>query len=342
MTQQGANNLERATQARASSAAEFFALIREELAAFEHEFASQIASEVPLIAEIGRYVKDGGGKRIRPALLLLSAKLWGRPVTRSTIRLAVVVEFIHTATLVHDDIIDGAQVRRGRPSVNARWGNQITVLMGDWLYMRAFEMALEERSFEILDLLTQITRKMTEGELIQLGHIGDLFITRERYFEILQRKTAYLFSACAEIGGVLGGASPLEQQALREYGMHLGTAFQLIDDVLDFVADDESLGKPAGNDLREGKLTLPVILLVEKGEPQHLEMVRAVLADGDYRRVTRQELVAVLEAEGCLERAREEARAYAQRASACLRVVVPSPYRDALARIAEFTVERTR
>jgi octaprenyl-diphosphate synthase len=322
--------------------AEIFALIRDELAAFEQEFARQIASDVPLIAEIGRYVKDGGGKRIRPTLLLLSAKLWGHPVTPATIRLAVVVEFIHTATLVHDDIIDGAHVRRGRPSVNARWGNQITVLMGDWLYMRAFEMALEERSFEILDLLTRITRKMTEGELIQLGHIGDLFITRERYFEILRRKTAYLFSACAEIGGILGGASPVEKLALREYGMNLGTAFQLIDDVLDFVADEESLGKPAGSDLREGKLTLPLILLVERGEPRHLEMVRAVLSDGDYTRVTRQELVAVLEAEGFLDRAREEARAYARRASACLRALAPSPYRDALDRIAHFTVERTR
>jgi len=342
MAQQGANNRERTTRTETSSAAEIFALIREELAAFEREFARQMTSEVPLIAEIGQYVKDGGGKRIRPALLLLSAKLWGRAVTPSMIRLAVVVEFIHTATLVHDDIIDGAEMRRGRPSVNARWGNQITVLMGDWLYMRAFEMALEERNFEILDLLTRITRKMTEGELIQLGHIGDLFITRERYFEILRRKTAYLFSACAEIGGILGGASAVEQQALRDYGMHLGTAFQLIDDVLDFVADDESLGKPAGNDLREGKLTLPVILLLERGEPRHLEMVRAVLADGDYRRVARQELVAVLEAEGCLARAREEARAYAQRASACLRVVTPSPYREALERIAEFTVQRTR
>jgi octaprenyl-diphosphate synthase len=342
MAQQGADNRERAIRPEASAAADVFAVIREELAAFEQEFARQIASDVPLIAEIGRYVKDGGGKRIRPALLLLSAKLWGRPVTPSVIRLAVVVEFIHTATLVHDDIIDGAEVRRGRPSVNARWGNQITVLMGDWLYMRAFEMALEERSFEILDLLTRITRKMTEGELIQLGHIGDLFITRERYFEILRRKTAYLFSACAEIGGILGGASSVEQHALREYGMHLGTAFQLIDDVLDFVADEESLGKPAGNDLREGKVTLPVILLIERGEPKHVEMVRAVLADGGYRRVTRQELVAVLEAEGALERAREEARAYARRASACLRGLAPSPYREALDRIAEFTVERTR
>ncbi len=342
MSQRRVENRIGAVRPEVSSAAEIFSLIREELSVFEEEFARQISSEIPLIAEIGRYVRDGGGKRIRPALLLLASKLWGRPITPSTIRMAVVVEFIHTATLVHDDIIDGAQLRRGRPSVNARWGNQITVLMGDWLYMRAFEMALEERDFEILDLLTHITRKMTEGELIQLEHIGDLFITRERYFEILQRKTAYLFSACAEIGGILGGASPSERRALREYGMHLGTAFQLIDDVLDFIADEESLGKPAGNDLREGKLTLPLILLVERGVPEHVEMVRTVLADGDYTRVPRQELVAVLEAEGVMDRAREEARLYARRASACLRVLAPSPYRDALDRIARFTIERTR
>ncbi len=342
MTQQRTENSIHAARPETSPVAEVFALIRDELAAFEQEFARQIASEVSLIAEIGQYVKDGQGKRIRPALLLLSAKLWGRPVTPSTIRLAVVVEFIHTATLVHDDIIDGAEMRRGRPSVNARWGNQITVLMGDWLYMRAFEMALEERNFEILDLLTRITRKMTEGELIQLGHLGDLFVTRERYFDILRRKTAYLFSACTEIGGILGGASRVEKRALRAYGMHLGTAFQLIDDVLDFVSDEESLGKPAGSDLREGKLTLPVILLVERGEPRHLEMVRAVLTDGEYTRVTRRELVEVLESEGVLERAREEARAYVRRASACLRALAPSPYREALERIAHFTIERTR
>lgn len=322
------------------TADELFSLIREDLAEVEREFTRHVSSHVQIVAEIGRYLQDGGGKRVRPALLLLASKLWGQPTTARIIRMAVVVEFIHTATLVHDDIIDGADTRRGRPSVNARWGNQITVLMGDWLYMMAFELALEERNFEILDILTRLTRQMTEGELIQLTHIGNVRITRPEYFDIVCRKTAYLFSACTEIGGLLGGATRAEQQRLRQYGLNLGIAFQVIDDVLDFTSTDHVLGKPAGNDLREGKVTLPLIYLVEMGDTRTIEMIESVIADGDYCRVTRADLVGILESCGAIERARAEARAYAQRACACLDGLAASPYRDVLFSLARFIVER--
>jgi len=322
------------------TADDLFSLIKDDLAEVEKEFTRRVSSHVQIVAEIGKYLQDGGGKRVRPALLLLASRLWGQPATPATIRMAVVVEFIHTATLVHDDIIDGAETRRGRPSVNIRWGNQITVLMGDWLYMMAFELALEERNFEILDILTRLTRQMIEGELIQLTHIGNVHITRPEYFDIVRRKTAYLFSACTEIGGLLGGASTGERQQLRQYGLNLGIAFQLIDDVLDFTSSDHILGKPAGNDLREGKVTLPLIYLVERGDDRTIEMIETVIADGDYRRVTRDDLVRILQGRGAIDRARAEAREYARRACSCLEGIGASPYRDVLYALARFIVER--
>ena len=196
--------------------------------------------------------------------MLSNYAVGGKAIIDNVVRLAVVMEMLHTATLVHDDIIDNADTRRNRTSVNARFGNQSAVLMGDWLYMSAFETSLQERSLEILDILTRLTRKMTEGELIQLTVLGRSDISESDYFDILQRKTAFLFSACCEIGAILGNATKDQQEALRDYGMNLGTAFQLADDVLDFTADEAVLGKAAGADLLEGKLTLPLILAVRK------------------------------------------------------------------------------
>src|SRR4028118_1840480 len=189
--------------------------------------------------------------------------------------MATVMEMLHTATLVHDDIIDNADTRRNRPSVNARFGNQTAVLMGDWLYMSAFETSLQERSLEILDILTRLTRKMTEGELIQLTMLGRTDISEKEYFDVLQRKTAFLFSACCEIGAILGGANERQQIALRDYGLNLGTAFQLADDLLDFTADKDVLGKAAGADLLEGKLTLPLILLLKDNSEWRGQIGRA-------------------------------------------------------------------
>src|SRR5256714_4291655 len=238
------------------SARRIFSLISNELMQVELEFERQARSNVQVIDYLGDYLRRSGGKRVRPALTILSNyAVGGDGSLFNSIRMAAVMEFLHTATLVHDDVIDNAEIRRNRPSINSRFGNQTAVLMGDWLYMSAFETSLTERSLPVLDILTNITRKMTEGELMQLTLIGRTDLTEEQYFDVLRRKTAYLFSACCEIGSILGGADERQQRALREYGMNLGTAFQLVDDLLDFTATEEVLGKAAGAALIKGQRT---------------------------------------------------------------------------------------
>src|SRR5947207_4895696 len=209
-----------------------FDLISPELMLVDYEFERQARAIIQVIAYIGDHLRSSGGKRVRPALTILSNYVVGGDAARhGSIRMATVMEFLHTATLVHDDIIDNAETRRNRPSINSRFGNQTAVLMGDWLYMSAFETSLAERSLPILDILTAATRKMTEGELLQLTTLGKTEVTEEEYLDILQRKTAYLFSACCEIGAIMGEADAVQQAALRDYGMNLGTAFQLVDDL---------------------------------------------------------------------------------------------------------------
>jgi octaprenyl-diphosphate synthase len=251
------------------------------------------------------------------------------------------MEMLHTATLVHDDIIDNADMRRNRTSVNARFGNQSAVLMGDWLYMSAFETSLQERRLEILDILTRLTRKMTEGELIQLTMLGRTDIAEDQYFDILQRKTAFLFSACCEIGAILAGAEPREQAALRDYGMNLGIAFQLADDVLDFVADEETLGKAAGADLLEGKLTLPLILLTRK-EPSISSDLEKIMRDGDYSSVPREIVLDRLENAQAIDETRRRAYSYAERARKNLDVLDETEYRLALEEIPAYMIERNK
>jgi octaprenyl-diphosphate synthase len=249
------------------------------------------------------------------------------------------MEVLHTATLVHDDIIDNADTRRSRASVNAKFGNQAAVLMGDWLYMSAFETSLEERSLDILEILTGLTRKMTEGELIQLTMIGNTAITRDEYFDILRRKTAYLFSGCCEIGAILGGADREQQTAMRDYGMNLGVAFQLADDLLDFTADERALGKAAGADLAEGKVTLPLILLQEK-LPNVREELERVIVDGAYDDESRGSITSKLAENGTLDSIRETARSFADAARKNLEILPETEYRLALDEIPNFAVDR--
>ncbi|MBV9958176.1 MAG: polyprenyl synthetase family protein [Acidobacteria bacterium] len=324
------------------SARRIFSLIAPELALVESEFERQARSNIQVIAYIGDYLRASGGKRVRPALNLLSTYAVGGDAAReNSIRMAAVMEFLHTATLVHDDIIDNAETRRNRPSINSRFGNQTAVLMGDWLYMSAFETSLQERSLPVLDILTAVTRQMTEGELLQLTMLGRTDVSVEQYFDILQRKTAYLFSACCEIGAMLGGAQPEWQRALRDYGINLGTAFQLVDDLLDFTATEEVLGKAAGADLLEGKLTLPLIFLLES-EPAMREDIQRVMRDGHYREVPRERLLQAVERTGALSRARARADEYADRAREALNSLPESKYCDALRAIPTFIVERDR
>lgn len=325
-----------------SAARKIFSLVASEMALVEAEFERQARSNVQVIGFLGEYLRASGGKRVRPALNILSNyAVGGDGAAENSIRVATVMEFLHTATLVHDDIIDNADTRRNRPSVNARFGNQSAVLMGDWLYMSAFETALKERSLEILDILTRVTRKMTEGELIQLTMLGRSDISETEYFDVLQRKTAYLFSACCEIGAIVGGAPKEQQAALRDYGMNLGTAFQLADDLLDFTADEEVLGKAAGADLLEGKLTLPLILLL-KNNSTFASNLEQIMHDGNYETVSREFLLDALESRQMLAQTRERAYTYAEKAKKNLEVLPVSEYRSALDEIPSYMIERAK
>ncbi len=322
------------------TAARIFSLVAQELRLVETEFERQARSNIQVIAYIGDYLRASGGKRVRPALTLLATYAVGGDAARSNvIRMATVMEFLHTATLVHDDIIDNAETRRNRRSINSRFGNQTAVLMGDWLYMSAFETSLGERSLPVLDILTNVTRRMTEGELMQLTTIGRADINEEQYFDILLRKTAFLFSACCEIGALLGKADETARCALRDYGLNLGAAFQLIDDLLDFTATADAIGKAAGVDLLEGKLTLPFIYLLET-EPALRADIQAVMRAGSYETLSRPALIAAAEQSGALARARARAIEYAEAARMALDVLPESPYCDALRSIPTYILER--
>jgi len=321
-------------------AATIFELIKDQLALVESEFERQAASNIQVINYLGEYLRASGGKRIRPALLILSNYAsGGNGADDNVIRLATVMEMLHTATLVHDDIIDNADTRRNRASVNARFGNQTAVLMGDWLYMSAFETTVRERSLEIIDILTRLTRKMTEGELIQLTTIGRLDISETEYFDILERKTAYLFSACCEVGAILAGADTSIQAAMRDYGMNLGIAFQIADDILDITSDQDQLGKAAGSDLLEGKLTLPLISLLKK-EPSLLSVFEEIMIEGEYTNFSRDELKRKLAKHNVVEDISATAKTFALSARKSIDVLPETEYRSSLDAILDFVINR--
>ncbi|MEO6212849.1 MAG: polyprenyl synthetase family protein [Vicinamibacterales bacterium] len=331
------------TAQKSSSAdlAHIFEPIREELDAVEQEFVRHIQSRVALIPEMGRYIQKSGGKRVRPAVLLMAARLSGYEGDRAVLY-ASVVEFIHTATLVHDDIIDGADLRRGRMAVHSRWGNDITVLLGDYLYIKSMALALTHDSLDLVRLLCDVTLRMIEGELYQLTKAGDVDLTEDEHFEIIRRKTAFLFGGCAEIGGMLGNVTPERGAALRDYGFNLGIAFQLVDDLLDYTADQASLGKPIGGDLREGKVTLPIIFLRDRGGDEAYRIVRAVVAERTVTPEQWREILRLLKEHRATELAFERAVEYAERAKACLAVFPPSREREALAALPDYVLSRDR
>lgn len=321
-------------------ARQIFGLIEGEMSLVEVELERQASSNIQVVDYLGEYVRSSGGKRVRPALLILANYACGGNASKeNVIRLATVMEMLHTATLVHDDIIDSAETRRGRESVNVRFGNQMAVLMGDWLYMSAFETSLKERSLGILDILTRLTRKMTEGELIQLTVIGNTDITEEAYFDILRRKTAYLFSGCCEIGAILAGSNKEVQSAMRDYGMNLGIAFQLADDLLDFTSDEKSLGKASGADLLEGKLTLPLILLCRE-HPEFKKELKEIISDGSYQNGARAKVMKKLREADTLAEIRAVALSYADAARKNLEVLLKTKYSLALEEIPSFVIER--
>jgi octaprenyl-diphosphate synthase len=322
-----------------ATAREIFELVRDDLARVEQEIAAQSRTGIEPVREIGDHLLTGGGKRLRPALLLLSARYCGYR-GESAVRLGAVVELIHTATLIHDDVIDGADTRRGRPSANSRWGNHMSVLAGDWLYMQSFQMALRERNFRILDILIELTQNMVEGELIQLTRLGRIDLTEEEALELSYRKTACLFRGCMMLGAVLAGRDAATESALAEYGRSVGLAFQLIDDLLDFTASPEQLGKPVLSDLKEGKVTFPLIYALRHGEPRWREMVATVLAEKGFRSVSPGQIAEMVRESGALEHSRERAREYARRAKASLDGAGDPEFRRALLAIPDFILER--
>src|ERR1700747_1881578 len=277
------------------TAREIFDLVRDDLVLVEQELTRQTSASFEPVSEITSYLLGGGGKRLRPALLLLSARYAGRTKSDGAIRLGAVVQLLHGRTLIHDDVLASVNTRGGRPSANSRWGNHRSVLVGDWLYMLSFQMALEERNFRILDILIDLTQKMVEGELIQLEKIGRIDVTEEDALRLATYKTACLFSGCTRLGAVLGGLEEQEEAALAEYGRNAGLAFQLVDDLLDFTASAQQLGKPVLSDLKEGKVTLPLIFSLQADSKTHL-----VEADGNgHSHSTGRALVAkVLEERG--------------------------------------------
>lgn len=327
------------TKTQPMSRSEVIGLIAKDLQRVEKAIGTDTVCSVEAVTAISHHLQMSGGKRLRPALVLLAAGACGYQGD-SAIRLGAVVEIIHAATLVHDDVIDKAEVRRGRPSINRHWGNQTSVLAGDWLYMQAFSLALRERNFYILDLLIDLTQMMVEGELLQMEWVGRIDVAEEEHLDLVNRKTACLFSVCARMGAVLAGVESESEQRLGDYGWNLGMAFQLIDDVLDFTATKEVLGKPVGNDLSEGKVTLPLILALKRCTAEERQLVETVIRDGDYHEVPLSAILELLERYGAIETVRRRAVEYTERASEQLSHLADSNHKRALASLTELVVDR--
>ena len=322
------------------TAREVFDLLRDDLVAIEQELGRDAASSVSTITEIAEYLRGGGGKRLRPSLLLLSAHLLGYLGT-GAVRLGAVVEMVHTATLVHDDIIDGADMRRGRPSANTTWGNEKCVLAGDWLYMQAFRVALEEKNLRVLDLLIGLTHQMVEGELLQIQKLGKA-VSEAEYYDLIYRKTACLFSVSMRLGAVLAAASEAEEERLATYGRTVGLAFQIVDDVLDLTATEEVLGKPVASDLREGKATLAVIHSIDHGTAKDRQTIQRVLDDRSFENVSRQQIKDILVRNGSVEYAMTVADRYAEQSRQALAPLPDSEFKRALLWVPDFVVAREK
>ena len=328
---------------QAQAARGIFDLVQNDLEQVEKKISAESVASVDPVTAIGRYLQSAGGKRLRPALLLMSAKLVGHGnAGPSAIQMGAVVELIHAATLVHDDIIDAAETRRGRPSSNVKWGNHTCVLAGDWLYMQAFQIALRERNFLIIDLLIGLTQMMVEGELLQLERIGRIDITEADCMEVADRKTACLFSACAKLGAVSAGADPAAEEKLGEFAWNLGMAFQLIDDMLDFTSREQTLGKPVGGDLKEGKVTLPLVYALENATAAERHQVEMVLGDRTYDSTSFSEIYSMVERRGGIQRTRERAQQFTDRARQVVAEFPDSPYQRALCTLTDLVTDRDR
>lgn len=313
-------------------------LVEPELKAVDAVIRQRLASDVVLVNQVAEYIIQSGGKRIRPLVTVLAGRACGQQGSKLA-NSAAIVEFIHTATLLHDDVVDGSELRRGRDTANAVWGNQASVLVGDYLYSRAFEMMVELNAMRVMDVMASATNKIAEGEVLQLMNAHDPETTEARYFEVIYRKTAKLFEAGSQIAAIVAGAPAPHEQALTRYGKHLGTAFQLVDDALDYSANPEELGKNLGDDLAEGKPTLPLIHALKNGTPEQQQLIRNAIENGEVASLDR--ITLAIESTGGLEYTARLARREADLAIRALAELPDSGFTHALCDLAEFAVSRT-
>jgi octaprenyl-diphosphate synthase len=317
---------------------EIRALISEDMQAVDQLIRQQLHSEVVLINQLGAYIINSGGKRLRPVLVLLAARACDYQ-GNAHIDVAAIIEFIHTATLLHDDVVDDSSLRRGRETANAIWGNEASVLVGDFLYSRSFQMMVAIRSMRIMGILANTTNTIAEGEVMQLLNCQDPDTTEERYMDVIHCKTAKLFEAAAQLGAVLADRPLSEEEALANYGMHLGTAFQLIDDMLDYSDSSAAIGKNIGDDLAEGKPTLPLIYAMRHGAPQEASIIREAILQGGRENIG--VITKTIESTGAIAYTTALAKLESERAIAALEAIPESPYKEALISLAEFSVSRT-
>lgn len=309
-----------------------------EVAAINQALVDNLQSHVPLISEVGRHILLSGGKRIRPLLFLLSARMCGCQGPDLP-AFSTIFEYLHAATLLHDDVVDAADVRRGRSTANTIWGNQAVILVGDFLLSKALSLAVTTNQLRVLKVLAQTTTLMAEGEILQLLHAGNLQLTEEGYFEVTNRKTAILMSAACQIGAILGDSPPHLEEALAQFGLNLGITFQVVDDILDFTGNEQELGKPIGNDLKEGRITLPVIHALALAEPLDRERLGEMARDLKPEMVP--ELRRLLDKYGSLDHARSQAREYTLKAQANLEAFPPVPEKEYFRAFTEELLDRT-
>lgn len=320
-----------------SSTAAALALIADDMRGMDAVIAHRLASDVPLVGQVSRYIIAAGGKRLRPALLLLMCGALGFK-GEQRLNLAAVVEFIHTATLLHDDVVDGSTLRRGRATANESFGNPASVLVGDFLYSRAFQMMVDAGDMRIMQTLAEATNVIAEGEVQQLMNMHDAGLSEEDYLQVIRSKTAKLFEASARISALLSGASPETEACCAEYGQALGTAFQVIDDVLDYDGDVAEMGKNLGDDLREGKVTLPLIVAMQRGSQTERDLLRDAIENGGAEKMT--EIIAIVQRTGALDATRHLAACEAQRAMDALAFIADNEYRSALLELASQLLDR--
>ncbi len=315
----------------------FQALLVDDMAEVDRVIRARLHSEVALVRQVSEYIIHSGGKRLRPALVVLSAKALGYQGGDHH-EMAAVVEFIHTATLLHDDVVDSSDMRRGRDTANALFGNAASVLVGDFLYSRAFQMMVGVHSMRVMEVLSEATNVIAEGEVLQLMNCNDPDIDESDYLQVIRYKTAKLFEAAGRLGAIVKGSPPEIEDALGNFGMHLGTAFQIIDDVLDYSGDSEVIGKNVGDDLAEGKPTLPLLFAMKHGTPGESALIRSAILEGDASHFQR--ILAIVQGSGALDHARRQAEAEAELARRSLDVLPDSQYKTALLELSSFAVAR--